>query len=457
MSPAALALLLALVIGTVLVLGLVLLQGKRPAICSQCGRPRVAGRTSCPYCRTPYEGPRRPRDPSRPSPVPTPGAEAPYLAALEGPESGRRFQVSGGTFSIGRGADNQLRLAGRFVSRRHALIILQNGQYVLRDHDSTNGTFVNGRRIGEYILRPGDRIQIGPCVLEFQLASVLPKRSPTLLHSPPRSSLPPSSLPIPRLRDYVITPLKQGGAAVIYKAVRRDGQQTVAIKVLHHTDRYIRRKFADEARVLRALNHPHIAKAYESGHFDGFSYFVMEYCDGGSLRDRLLGGRPLPMNFVVSVIGQICRALDYAHRHGIIHRDLKPENIMFTGRDYVKIVDFGIAKWAGQITRTVDGMVIGTPFYLSYEQARGLPVDRRSDIYSLGVVLYEMVTGRVPFQGQALEVIHKHLTELPPAPRRFNPSLRPEIEQAVLQALHKDRRQRFQSAPDLAAAVGYRR
>jgi pSer/pThr/pTyr-binding forkhead associated (FHA) protein len=453
MSPAALALLLALVIGIALALGLALLQGKRPAICSQCGRPRVAGRTSCPHCGTPYEEPRPRRDRSRPPPRP----EAPCLVGLEGPESGRRFQVAEETFSLGRGVDNQLRLAGRFVSRRHALIIFQNGQYVLRDRDSTNGTYVNGQRVGEYVLRSGDRIQIGPSVLEFQLPDALPKRSATLVHSPPRSPLPPSSLPIPRFRDYVITPLKQGGAAVIYKGVRRDGQQTVAIKVLRHTDRYLRQKFADEARVLRALNHPHIAKAYESGHFDGFSYFVMEYCDGGNLRDRLLGGRPLPMNFVVSVIGQTCRALDYAHRHGVIHRDLKPENIMFTARDYVKIVDFGIAKWTGRITRTVDGMVIGTPFYLSYEQARGLPVDPRSDIYSLGVVLYEMVTGRVPFQGQALEVIRKHLTELPPPPRRFNPSLRPEIEQVVLQALHKDRRQRFQSAQELAAAVGYQR
>jgi serine/threonine protein kinase len=253
----------------------------------------------------------------------------------------------------------------------------------------------------------------------------------------------------------VTTPIKKGGAATIYKGVRRDGQQTVAIKVLHHTDRYIQKKFAEEAEGVQALNHPHIAKAYRHGQFDGRFYFVMEYCGGGTLRDRLVSGRPLPMDFVISVIRQTCEALDYAHRQGVIHRDIKPENIMFTGRDHVKVVDFGIAKWAGRITRTAAGMVIGTPFYLSYEQARGLRVDPRSDIYSLGVVLYEMVTGRVPFQGQSLEVIRKHLNEPPPPPRRFNPSLPPEIESAVLRALHKDRRQRFQSTSELATAVSY--
>jgi serine/threonine protein kinase len=432
MSPIAWALLITLVIGIALVLGLVLLQGRRPA-----KRPRPGGR-------------------STPSAVSPPEVEAPWLVLLEGPESGRRFRVTGGEFTIGRGVGNRLPLSGRFVSRHHALIIFQNGQYILYDRDSTNGTYVNGRLVVKYILRPGDRIQIGPSILEFQSPRILPRISPTPIPSPTRIPSPSFSLPIPRFQDYVITPLKQGGAATIYKGVRRDGQQTVAIKVLHNTDHELQRRFAYEARNMKALNHPHIAQAYDSGRFNGVFYLVMEYCDGGSLRDRLVGSRPLSMDFVALVIGQTCEALDYAHRHGVIHRDIKPENIMFTTRNGVKVVDFGIAKWTGQTTQTVDGMVIGTPLYLSYEQARGLPVDQRSDIYSLGVVLYEMVTGRAPFQGQALEVIRKHLTEPPPPPRRFNPNLPPEIETAVLRALHKDRRQRFQSAPELAAAVSYR-
>jgi pSer/pThr/pTyr-binding forkhead associated (FHA) protein/tRNA A-37 threonylcarbamoyl transferase component Bud32 len=379
----------------------------------------------------------------------------PKLVILQGAEAGRFITLARGQFRIGRGTGNHLQLGGSLVSRDHALIVFEQGRWVLYDRDSTNGTYVDGRRVARHVLQPGDRFHIGPAVIEFRhpaAASSRSRPSPRTGVSLP-SPAPPVPLSIPRLRDYVLTPIKHGGAAQIYKAARRDGRETVAIKVLRNSDPYVRQKFADEARIMAALDHPRIAKAYEYGQVDGAFFFVMDYCGGGTLRDRLVPGRPTGMELVTRVIGQTCDALEYAHRHGVVHRDIKPENIMFTHQDEVKVVDFGIAKLAGQLTQTVDGMIIGTPYYLSYEQARGIPVDPRSDIYSLGVVLYELVTGRVPFQGDALEVVHQHLTEQPAPPRQLNPTLSPAIEHAVLQALQKNRDQRIQTTRDLAVAL----
>jgi len=243
--------------------------------------------------------------------------------------------------------------------------------------------------------------------------------------------------------------------AVVYKGVSRLDGTTVAIKFFYHTDPYLRQKFDQEGRVGQTLYHPHIARILDFGEVDGILYIIMEYVDNGSLRDRLIPGQPLPLDFVISVIGQTCEALNYAHSRGVVHRDIKPENIMFSSKEGVKVVDFGIAKVTSSITRTSEGMIVGTPYYMSYEQAKGQPIDHRSDIYSLGVVLYEMVTGRVPFTGKPLEVVHKHLTERPIPPRRINPSLPARIEAVVMKALEKDRNKRFQTAAEMAEAIEY--
>jgi serine/threonine protein kinase len=243
--------------------------------------------------------------------------------------------------------------------------------------------------------------------------------------------------------------------ATVYKGVSYLDGTTVAIKVFHHTDPYLQAKFEQEGRVGQTLHHPHIARILDFGSKDGTLYIIMEYVDNGSLRDRLRPGQPLPLDFVTPVIGQTCEALNYAHNRGVIHRDIKPENIMFSSKEGVKIVDFGIAKVTTSITRTSEGMIVGTPYYMSYEQARGLRVDPRSDIYSLGVVLYEMVTGRVPFAGEPLDVVHKHITERPIPPRRINAALPVQVEAVVMRALEKDRNRRFQTAEEMARALGY--
>jgi serine/threonine-protein kinase len=181
----------------------------------------------------------------------------------------------------------------------------------------------------------------------------------------------------------------------------------------------------------------------------------MEYVGNGSLRQRIRPRVGLALDEAVRIVGETCDALQYAHSQGIVHRDIKPENILFGERHEVKLADFGIAKLAGAMTVTQDGLLIGTPYYMSYEQAKGLPVDARSDIYALGVVLYEMLTGCVPFTGDALTVVHKHLTEMPVPPSRLSSSIPPHVEQVVLKALEKDVNKRYANAEQMARALGY--
>jgi serine/threonine protein kinase len=345
-----------------------------------------------------------------------------------------------------------MQIEGELVSRQHAVISFQDGQYILYDRESTNGTWVNGYRIAQSVLQPGDQIQIGPSIFVFQMAGapvpLVPARIPSL--GPPKEV-------VYDFGDYERTEtIGSGGAATVYKGIcRRDGT-TVAIKVLHAADPYLRDKFQKEGQIGETLRHPHIARIYGGGRSNGTFYIVMEYVDDRSLRERVTPGQPIPLEAATLIVGQTCDALQYAHSMGVYHRDIKPENIMFSSTEGVKLVDFGIARLASTVTRTAEGMIVGTPYYMSYEQARGWRnIDGRSDIYSLGVVLYEMVTGSVPFTGAPLSVVHQHIVEEPTPPRRLNPSLPSQIEEVVMTAMSKDRDRRFQTAEEMARALGY--
>jgi serine/threonine protein kinase len=257
--------------------------------------------------------------------------------------------------------------------------------------------------------------------------------------------------------DYeIVEVIGGGGMSTVYLGVsHRDGSLS-AIKVFHQTDPYLRDKFEQEIRIGATLAaHPHIALVYGGGTTRDVYYMIMEYVDDKSLRERLQAGQLMRLDQVIAIVGQTCDALSHAHRQGIFHRDIKPENILFASQDGVKLVDFGIAKLATAVTHTMDGMIVGTPFYMSYEQAQGTSVDARSDLYSLGVVLYEMLTGQPPFSGEPLTVVHKHLTEMPTAPRSLNSSIPIQVEKVVMRALTKDIEKRFQSAEEMARAVGY--
>lgn len=257
--------------------------------------------------------------------------------------------------------------------------------------------------------------------------------------------------------------LASGGMATVWCAQDRILTRQVAIKILH--DRFARdesflERFRREAIAAARLAHPNIVAIYDTGEEESSTgtrdhYIVMEYCAGGPLDDLARDRGPLPAARIASIGSAIAAALDHAHQHGVIHRDVKPANILVAGDGTVKVADFGIAKAAeqsGDISTTGD--VLGTVAYMAPELAAGEGVDGRSDLYSLGVVLYELATGRLPFHGDShVAVALKHVNEAPTPPRALRPSVPRELNDVIMTALAKDPAHRFHAAEDMRRAL----
>jgi serine/threonine-protein kinase len=254
-------------------------------------------------------------------------------------------------------------------------------------------------------------------------------------------------------RYEIVDELGRGAMGVVYRAKDPTIGRTVALKTLrldvHGLDAgEMVRRFQNEARAAGLLNHPNIVTIYDAGEQDGIFYIAMELIEGTTLHELLHGKRILAADEVVHLAYEICKGLDYAHSHGIVHRDVKPANIMITPRGAVKIMDFGIAKAGGSMTST--GQVLGTPNYMSPEQVKGRPLDGRSDIFSLGVILYEALTGEKPFSGQNVTtIIYKIVNESPIPPRELDVTIHPGLSNAVTKALAKSPDERYQSAAEL--------
>ncbi len=253
--------------------------------------------------------------------------------------------------------------------------------------------------------------------------------------------------------------LGRGGAAIVYLAWHQRLERPVALKVLYEHlrgDTDFVERFLFEARAAARLNHPNIITVHDAGHIDGIDYIAMAYVDGETLADilRRVPG-PLPTDFVLSVVGQVAAALDYAHQRGIVHRDIKPSNILVQENGHVLLTDFGIAhaaRFAGQITQT--GMVLGTPEYMSPEQAAGLAVDGRSDVYSLGIVAYHLLTGQPPFRGETPQAtLYAHIHQPLPDPRHLNPALPPAISTVLAMVTAKAPERRYPTATAFAQAL----
>jgi len=255
-----------------------------------------------------------------------------------------------------------------------------------------------------------------------------------------------------------------GGMAQVYVAQDRLLGRDVAVKILHEESAgdatYVER-FRREAKAVAQLNHPNVVAVYDWGHMTSDAgagrsdyYMVMEYVPGPNLKEVVRARGPLPEDEALSIAAQIAAALEVAHEHGLVHRDVKPHNVLIAPNGRVKVADFGIAHDAGLTELTRTNIVPGTAHYLSPEQAQRAVLDGRSDIYSLGVVLYEMLTGHVPFEGRSLvDVALQHVHDKPTPPRKVRPELSRATEAIVLKALEKDPKKRFQTAEAMRQAL----
>ena len=257
----------------------------------------------------------------------------------------------------------------------------------------------------------------------------------------------------------ILEEVGEGGMATVFKAYQPSMDRYIAVKVLPihlSKDLEFTKRFQREARAIARLEHSRILPVYDYGEYEGITYIAMRYIKAGTLKDRMSAGR-LPLEEINHLISQIGSALDYAHRMGVIHRDIKPGNVLIDDQGDIYLSDFGLARMMEPSQKlTASGVGLGTPAYMSPEQGQGIKVDHRSDIYSLGIILYEMLTGRVPYEAETpMAVVFKHIHGDLPLPHTINPNLPEPIERVVLKALAKNPADRYQTAGEMVQALNF--
>jgi serine/threonine protein kinase/predicted Zn-dependent protease len=258
-------------------------------------------------------------------------------------------------------------------------------------------------------------------------------------------------------RYQIIEELGKGGMGKVYKAQDTEIKDKVALKLLKPeiaADKKTIERFQNELRFARKISHRNVCRMYDLNKEEGTYYITMEYVPGEDLKNSIIRMGPLSAGKAIFIAKQVCEGLAEAHELGVVHRDLKPQNIMIDRKGNARIMDFGIARSITGKGITGAGVMIGTPEYMSPEQVEGKEVDQRSDIYSLGVILYEMVTGRVPFEGDTpLSIAVKHKTETPKEPRELNTQIPEELSRVILRCMEKDKEKRYQSAGEVSSEL----
>ena len=254
-------------------------------------------------------------------------------------------------------------------------------------------------------------------------------------------------------RYQVLSELGRGGMGIVYQAYDKQLKEQVAIKLLSpllSTDPEALERLTREVSLARRVTHPNVIRIHDISEVNGLHYVSMEYFAGGNLKEHLKRSGPLSLLSAYQILSQMCDGLEAAHSQGVVHRDLKAQNILIGRSGQIKVIDFGLARALHLEGMTATGLIMGTPEYMSPEQVAGKHVDERADIYALGVILFEMLTGRVPFTGDsAIAVGFQQLKDPPPSPRSINPQIPEEVERIILKALEKNPIHRYRTVHEL--------
>ncbi|MCY3021306.1 MAG: serine/threonine-protein kinase [Planctomycetota bacterium] len=366
----------------------------------------------------------------------------PRLVVERGNEKGLSLSLDkpGADVLVGRLKTCALVLTDGLASRQHFCITHENDRFIITDLRSHNGTFVNGTRIQDPTDLPlGATIRAGETLFSFRSDSHREE----------------GALSGTKIGGYHLQArIGAGGMGEVYRAVQITLGRQVALKILSPElteDRSFVERFLREARAAGRFNHPNVIHVHEVGEEKGTYYYSMEYVEGGSVQDLIAKGRSLDPLRATRIVLQAAQALEYADKVGIVHCDIKPDNLMLTSGGDVRLSDLGIAKTlnAKGKAEQSDG-VFGSPHYMAPEQARGLPMDHRSDLYSLGVTYYRILLGKLPFTGKdAKEIMEKQVFDEPEPPRRINSHLAPMIYTILGKLLKKRPAERYQNAAAL--------
>ncbi|MFH1731920.1 MAG: FHA domain-containing serine/threonine-protein kinase [Planctomycetota bacterium] len=369
----------------------------------------------------------------------------PKIVVEKGSGRGDTFRITKDEeLHIGRDTSSDIVLTDTLVSRRHLSIEGRHGGFFVRDADSLNGLYVNGERVAEARLRPGDKIQAGGCLLSF-LDDDERRMSGGLIGWEVAG-------------HRIVERLGRGGMGTVYKAVQLSLERPVAIKFL--ASEFVRDpefidRFVTEARAAGHLNHRNIVEVFDTGRWEGLCYYTMEYMPFGNIRDQIAGGQKLPLVNALPMMIDVAQALLYAEKKGIVHRDIKPDNLMIGYDGVVKVGDLGIAKALhdAPAVAQADG-VYGSAHFMAPEQALGRDIDCRVDIYAMGATFYRVLTGNVLFRGESQkEILLKQINEKPTPIRELEPSVPKELAHVIERMLEKSPDKRYRSAGDFCGIL----